>query len=383
MSRACRLAESRRPPNGGVSIGAEVKNTRRGQSSADPAALSGAVAGDPVRRFRADPEHGHGGRQIMQRTRCYYFYDKPRDAISGTRGPGATPSRDSTASTRFWARRSTASPRIPRICASRWRRWTRRSTWMVPAANAAIPFDEFHLLARGHSAYRNGAQAGRTDHVGGVAAAAVREAIAIPESSRPRELRVRAGQRGGGARNGRTARSATCGWRWAAWRRNPGGLTRPKACWRGRKRTWKLFGARRTRSSRAARGFRDNSFKIELAKRTIASVLSELADEGGNAMSVMKSMFETVAQFMPDKERDPLVGSTTASWASRWIAWTASAKVKGEARFTAEFQISGTWRMPRWSTARSQRARSRRSTPSGRSARPECWKFSRTRTCPK
>jgi xanthine dehydrogenase YagS FAD-binding subunit len=31
-----------------------------------------------------------------------------------------------------------------------------------------------------------------------------------------------------------------------------------------------------------ARGFRDNSFKIELAKRTITSVLSELANRGKN-----------------------------------------------------------------------------------------------------
>ncbi len=30
-----------------------------------------------------------------------------------------------------------------------------------------------------------------------------------------------------------------------------------------------------------ARGYRDNSFKIELARRTMASVLSELADSGG------------------------------------------------------------------------------------------------------
>ncbi|MEJ7710363.1 MAG: hypothetical protein WKF84_10990 [Pyrinomonadaceae bacterium] len=56
-----------------------------------------------------------------------------------------------------------------------------------------------------------------------------------------------------------------------------------------------------------AKGYAHNSFKIELAKRTIVSALNELAEKGGDAMSIMQKIMETVVQFVPDKEPDPLI----------------------------------------------------------------------------
>src|SRR5665213_1343900 len=55
-------------------------------------------------------------------------------------------------------------------------------------------------------------------------------------------------------------------------------------------------------------------------------------------MSVMKSMVETVAKFMPDKTRDPLIDHT-GFLGKPLDRVDGQVKVKGEAPFTAEFQI--------------------------------------------
>ncbi|HXJ44145.1 MAG TPA: xanthine dehydrogenase family protein molybdopterin-binding subunit [Bryobacteraceae bacterium] len=55
-------------------------------------------------------------------------------------------------------------------------------------------------------------------------------------------------------------------------------------------------------------------------------------------MSVMTSIFETAARFVPDKERDPLLDHDGFLGQSRSRV-DAEVKVKGEARFTAEYQI--------------------------------------------
>ena len=56
-------------------------------------------------------------------------------------------------------------------------------------------------------------------------------------------------------------------------------------------------------------------------------------------MSLMQSIVETVARFLPGKERDPLIdrGTLIGQPVDRV---DGHVKVKGEARFTAEFKIS-------------------------------------------
>jgi xanthine dehydrogenase YagR molybdenum-binding subunit len=55
-------------------------------------------------------------------------------------------------------------------------------------------------------------------------------------------------------------------------------------------------------------------------------------------MSVMKSLIQTAAQFMPDKDRDPLL-DRDGFLGKPLHRVDGQSKVKGEARFTAEFQI--------------------------------------------
>lgn len=78
-------------------------------------------------------------------------------------------------------------------------------------------------------------------------------------------------------------------------------------------------------------------------------------------MSVLQKLMETVVQFMPDKPPDPLIHKhgylgTPVSRVD------GQRKVKGEARFAAEFEIK-IWLMPFRSAARSPRVGLSQSTP--------------------
>ena len=132
--------------DGGISIGAAVRNTavanHRLVRERYPL-LSQAIVFGASGQIR---NMATVGGNLMQRTRCPYFYDEaaqcnkrhPRsgcDAIDGFNRMHAI----------LGASRA-ASPRIHRTCASRSRRSARRFTSRVHAARAAIPFDDFHRL---------------------------------------------------------------------------------------------------------------------------------------------------------------------------------------------------------------------------------------------
>ena len=57
-------------------------------------------------------------------------------------------------------------------------------------------------------------------------------------------------------------------------------------------------------------------------------------------MSVMMTLLETVVQFVPDKERDPLLDTDHEGFLGQPLDRVdGPLKVKGEARFTAEFEV--------------------------------------------
>ena len=79
-------------------------------------------------------------------------------------------------------------------------------------------------------------------------------------------------------------------------------------------------------------------------------------------MSLMKSLVETVAHFLPDPKRDPLIDHDMASLASRSTVWMP--KPRSRARpVSPPSSKSATLRTPPLSTAPSPRARSPASTP--------------------
>ncbi len=84
MSPACR-AISRRA-GGGLRIGAGGAQHRR-RANRGCARAFRCWRGHPGRGLGPDPQHGDGGRQFLQRTRCAYFYDEA--ACCNKRAPGA------------------------------------------------------------------------------------------------------------------------------------------------------------------------------------------------------------------------------------------------------------------------------------------------------
>jgi xanthine dehydrogenase YagS FAD-binding subunit len=119
-------------PDGGLSIGAAVRNSavanhalvRERYPLLSQAILFGASG--QIRNMATT------GGNLMQRTRCYYFYDQ------ASRCNKRTPSAGLTESMPFWGRPKAALPPIHRICASHSRPSMQRYRFRVTAARAAF-----------------------------------------------------------------------------------------------------------------------------------------------------------------------------------------------------------------------------------------------------
>jgi xanthine dehydrogenase YagS FAD-binding subunit len=105
-------------PDGGLSIGAAVRNSavanhalvRERYPLLSQAILFGASG--QIRNMATT------GGNLMQRTRCYYFYDEASRCNKRTPGRVAMRSAGLTESMPFWGRPKAALPPIRRICAS-------------------------------------------------------------------------------------------------------------------------------------------------------------------------------------------------------------------------------------------------------------------------
>lgn len=266
---------------GGVRIGAGVRNTavandrliRQRYPVLSQAILFGASG--QIRNMATV------GGNLMQRTRCYYFYDKASRCNKRDPGSGCDALEGFN---RIHAILGTSEHCIA----------THPSDMCValaalgatihvegPGGPRAIPFDDFHKLP------------GNTPHIetalGANELITAVELAPLPFASRSvyRKVRDRASYAfalvsvaaaleidGGRVRNVRLAL---------------GGVA-PKP-WRAFEAERVLLGAEATEESflraaeaevAGARGYRDNRFKIELAKRTIVGVLSELARREAN-----------------------------------------------------------------------------------------------------
>ena len=123
--------------DGSLLIGAAAKNTAVAEHRAVRTrypALSRAIVAGASAQIR---NMATMGGNLLQRTRCTFStMTTARAATSACPARGATPWRASTASTRSWELRRRVSPRIPRTCASRWRRSEPSCICVARVANA-------------------------------------------------------------------------------------------------------------------------------------------------------------------------------------------------------------------------------------------------------
>ena len=168
------------------------------------------------------------GGNLMQRTRCYYFYDTARTATSASRAAAATRWTASTGSTPSSALRSQCIATHPSDMCVALAALDATVNIEGPTGARVVPFADFHRLPGETPDIDTQSAAGElitsVDLRVPVPACALSTAkFAIAPATRSPSCRS---QRRCGSR---MARSATCVWRSAAWRTSRGAPSRGRA----------------------------------------------------------------------------------------------------------------------------------------------------------
>ena len=268
-------------PDGGLLIGAAARNTavaeHRAVRTRYPVLTRALVAGASAQIRNMATVGGN----LMQRTRCPYFYDP-----EGSRCNKRTPGEGCDAIDGF--SRSHAILGASPACAA-----THPSDMCVALAalgavvhlrsaggTRSVPLTEFHRLPEDHPEIETVLEPGE------LITAVEMPPLPFAARSAYRKVRDRASYAfalvsvaaaldldGGTVRDVRLALGGVATKPWRAWR--------AEEALRGRPATPESFRAAAEAELAAARPLRDNQFKIDLTKRTIASVLGQLT--GGEA----------------------------------------------------------------------------------------------------
>ena len=303
------------------------------------------------------------GGNLLQRTRCPYFYDPASacnkrepgagcDAIGGLQPRHAVLGTSEHCIATHPSDMAVALAALDAVVEVESVRGTRR-----------IPLADFHRLP------------GDTPHIETELAAdelitavelpplPVAAELALPQGARPRLVRLRAGLGGRGAGRRRDGTSRRCGSRSAASRTKP---------WRAHEAERVLLGAPATEETfrraaeaelAAADGLSGNEFKIELAQRTIVATLRRLAHRRERGMT------QTTEPAIKDgAPRQNAVGRAVGRPLDRV---DGAAKTTGAAA-SPPSSATRTSRTPRSCTPRSPAAGSPRSTPRPPRPCPAC-----------
>jgi xanthine dehydrogenase YagS FAD-binding subunit len=261
---------------GGISIGAEVRNSavanhpliRRRYPVLSQAILFGASG--QIRNMATVAGN------MMQRTRCYYFYDEA--ARCNKRNPGAgcdAVDGFNRIHAILGASEHCIATHPSDMCVAL---SALDATVRVdgPYGQRTIPFHEFHFLPEETPHIETALQANE------LIIAVDLPALPFANRSLYRKIRDRASyafalvsvaaaleMENGIVRNARLALGGVAPKPWRAWE--------AERVLAGAPATLETFRRAADAELAKARGYRDNRFKIELARRTIASVLSELA----------------------------------------------------------------------------------------------------------
>ena len=187
----------------------------RRSRSAIPAVAEALLSGASAQLRNAATVGGN----LLQRTRCAYFYDTA--SACNKREPGARLRRAAaarTACTRSWAGARPASPRILRTSACRWWRSTPSVEIEGRDGRREVPLEDFHRLPGDDAAAGDRAGAWRADRRG----AAAGRGACLRRHARYLKVRERTSyafalvSAAAGLVDRAMAKSRRRGWRWAA-----------------------------------------------------------------------------------------------------------------------------------------------------------------------
>jgi xanthine dehydrogenase YagS FAD-binding subunit len=267
-------------PDGGLSIAAVVRNTavanhrliRERYPVLSQAILFGASG--QIRNMATT------GGNLMQRTRCYYFYDQAARCNKRTPGSGCDAIGGFNRMHAILGASDSCIATHPSDMCVALAALDATVHVQGESGERTIPFNAFHHLP------------GDTPHVetslsaGELITAIHLPPLAFAKHSRYRKIRDRASYAfalvsvaaaletdAGAIRNVRLALGGVAHKPWRAYKAENAMI--------GAKTTRETFERAAEAELSEARGYGHNNFKIELAKRTIVSVLSELAEAGG------------------------------------------------------------------------------------------------------
>ncbi len=270
------LTEIEDGPDGSLRIGALVSNSRLAYDARVRARyplLSSAILAGASAQLR---NAASTGGNLLQRTRCYYFYDTGTPCNKREPGTGC-PAIEGV--NRIHAILGTSDKCIAThpsdMCVAL---AALGATVRVegPSGERAIPFAEFHRLPGDTPQVETTLKPDEIIVSVDLPAAGLRAAPHLPEAPRPAVLRLRAGVGGGGAEARRRHRD---GGPHRARRRGPQAVARreAEALLVGRTAGVDSFAAVADHILAPAVGRSENAFKIGLARKAIIRALSQAA----------------------------------------------------------------------------------------------------------
>jgi hypothetical protein len=257
------------------------------------------------------------GGNLLQRTRCNYFYDTsmPCNKREPGSGCGAREGLNKIHAILGWSEACVAT--YPGDMATALYALDAKVRVRAPDGRERLIADHRLPPAAGrHAAARQQPRAWRVDrrHRTARVLGRLRAQFALPEGARPCLLRLRDGLRGRRAGHGRQHGSARRAWCWAASRTSPGAAPRPKRC------SWASVPTRHVprRRGRAARCPAAGAQRLQ----------------GGTGSSFCGASAD--ARFAPGVKEGKHMARYLGKETTRV---DGLAKVTGKAKYTAEFQI--------------------------------------------
>ena len=229
------------------------------------------------------------GGNLLQRTRCFYFYDTATPCNKREPGSGCSAIKGINRINAILGTSEACIATHPSDMCVALAALEAKVHVTGPSGERTIAFADFHRLPGRHPATRHQSASQRDRHGDRASGEGLCDKLHLSENPRPAVLCVCAGVGRGRAGAGWRHASARPGLRSAASRTSRGAIRRRKRRCAGKPPTEQTFTQRGRYVLRDAKGFEHNAFKIELARRTIVRALTQAAKGHRNPSPTRKS----------------------------------------------------------------------------------------------